>query len=150
MLLTIYISIFIVEKDRFFHFYLGYRRDYYLAVFAQVFVVLMDKQSDAIRHLCLRKRKRNMRDSRKGARHLTPLSSSVLFCSTLKAKLASGFCKLCTLGLFTTQSVRIKGEGSIVCIVGTNSDFCFLALWWVGHSEKYFQQKQDAGSNVFI
>lgn len=43
MLLTIYISIFIVEKDRFFHFNLGYRRDYYLAVFAQVFVALMDK-----------------------------------------------------------------------------------------------------------
>ena len=76
---------------------------------------------------------------------LTLLLSSILFCSVLKAKLAVGFCKLCTLDLFTTQSVRIKGGGSVVCIVGTNSDFCFLALWWIGYSEKYFQQKQDAG-----
>lgn len=50
----------------------------------------------------------------------------ILFSFSFKAKLAWVFCRLGTLGLFTTHSVvRIQSGGSVVCMVGTNSSFCF-------------------------
>lgn len=80
--------------------------------------------------MCLRKRKRSMKYPWWHGRHLV--------CSGLHFNPLFAFCKLWTLGLITAHSViRIKGGGSVVCIAGTHSDFCF----W--HCEKSFQQKQE-------